>query len=72
MDIVIEAINLAKNIKSPGLDGITNELIKNGDVSLHKSMFIMFKKLISFEKIPKEWNRSIIIPIFKKGDRKDF
>ena len=71
MDIVIEAINLAKNNKSPGLDGITNELIKNGGVSLHKSMYNMFKKLISFEKIPKEWNRSIIIPIFKKGDRKD-
>ena len=71
MGIVLEALSLAKNNKSPGLDGITNELLKNGGDSLNKSILAMFQKFIDFEKTPKEWNRGVIIPIFKKGDRKD-
>ena len=71
MDIVLEALNLAKNNKSPGPDGITNELLKNGGECLHNTLLIMFKKFITLEKIPSEWNTGIIIPIFKKGDRND-
>jgi len=71
MDIVLEALSIAKNNTSPGLDGITNELLKNGGDHMHRSIFVMFKKFIALEKTPKEWNRGIIVPIFKKGDRKD-
>ena len=71
MNIVLEALNLAKNNKSPGLDGITNELLKNGGNCLHQSLLAMFQKFIKLEKTPHEWNKSIIVPIFKKGDRKD-
>ena len=71
MDIVLEALNLAKNNKSPSLDGITNELLKNGGDCLHRSLLAMFQKFIELEKTPQDWNKSIIVPIFKKGDRKD-
>ncbi|XP_072025055.1 uncharacterized protein [Amphiura filiformis] len=71
IDTVIEAISNAKNNKSPGIDGITNELLKNGGKCLHKSLFELFSRLIDLEKTPSEWNHGIIVPIFKKGDRKD-
>lgn len=71
LDIVLEALNCAKNNKSPGLDGITNELLKNGGDCLNITILDMFTKLIELEKMPTEWNRGIIVPIFKKGDPKD-
>lgn len=71
MDIVIQALSLAKNNKSPGIDGITNELLKNGGDCLQNTILVMFQKFIALEKTPNEWNRGIIVPIFKKGDRKD-
>ena len=44
-DIVTEVICSAKNNKAPGIDGITNELIKNGGVHLHKSLCELFFNL---------------------------
>ena len=38
-DIVTEVICRAKNNKAPGIYGITNELIKNVGVQLHKSLY---------------------------------
>ena len=52
IDTVIEAISNAKNNKSPGIDGITNELLKNGGKYLHKSLFELFTRLIDLEKTP--------------------
>ena len=71
LDDVIDAIKLAKNNKSLGLDLITNELIKNGGDLLNKSSFVLFPIFINWGKTAEEWNKGIIIPIFKKGDKKD-
>ena len=35
------------------------------------SMLSLFQRLIQMNSTPTEWNKGIIIPIFKKGDRKD-
>lgn len=71
IDTVVEALSHAKNNKAPGADFITNELLKNGGDSLNNSILCMFKRLLFLERVPKEWNHSIIVPIFKKGDRKE-
>ena len=71
IDTVEEAVTLAKNNKAPGLDGITNELLKNGGHYIIISLFNLFRKCIELEQLPQEWNKGVIIPIFKKGDRKD-
>ena len=71
VDDVIEAISQCKNNKSPGIDNITNELIKNGGDSIVNTLHIMFKRFTELESIPDEWNKGIIVPIHKKGDKSD-
>ena len=71
VDDVRLAVNEAKNNKAPGLDGITNELIKNGGHGLVQSLYSIFTAFRDFEQIPDEWNKGIIIPIHKKGSKND-
>ena len=71
LDEVKDAITKCKNNKSQGLDGITNELLKNGGDSVHLSLYAMFVKLREFECVPDDWNKGIIIPIHKKGTKCD-
>ena len=71
LDDVKSAVAQCKNNKSPGLDGITNELLKHGDDIIYTTLYNMFVKLREFECIPNEWNKGIIIPIHKKGDKRD-
>jgi len=63
------AIDKLKSHKSPGIDQIPAELIKAGGgtiyLKIHKLIISIWKK----EKLPEEWNESIIVPIHKKGDK---
>jgi hypothetical protein len=68
-DDVIDALGKAKLNKSPGLDNISNELIKNGGDAMNNSMHQLFRRLIQLEGTPQEWNKGIIIPIHKKGNK---
>lgn len=58
-----------KNRKSPGPDKITNEMIKYGGEELNTEITKLFQKIVTVEKVPKEWKNSITIPIFKKGNK---
>ena len=60
-----------KNGKSPGEDGLTAELYKEGGEELIKSIIVLFNKVWDTGEVPKEWGRAIICPIFKAGDRQD-
>jgi len=62
-EMVSDAIKGSKNNKAPGIDGITNELLKNGGSCLTNSMYELFKKIVKTNEIPKEWNVGVIIPI---------
>ena len=55
-----------------GSDGIPAEYLKaDGDV-LAEHLHIVLQKVWSDEELPPEWNISVICPIFKKGDVKEF
>jgi len=65
------AIDKLKSHKSPGIDQIPAELIKAGGrticLKIHKLITSIWKE----EKLPEEWKESIIVPIQKKGDKRD-
>ena len=65
------AIEKLKNYKSPGIDQIPTELIKTGGkiicCEIHKLIISIWNK----EELPDEWKESIIVPIYKKGDKTD-
>jgi len=68
---VAEVIRQSKGDKSPGIDNITNNLVKNAGNVLINCMYRMFNRFLEMESIPDEWNRGIIVPIHKKGDKAD-
>jgi len=60
-----------KSHKPPGIDQTPAELIKAGGKTIcceiHKLIISIWNK----EELPEEWKESIIVPIYKKGDKTD-
>ena len=65
------AINKLKNHKSPGIDAIPAELIKAWGGTMGLEIHKLITSVLKQEKLPEEWKESIIVPIHKKGDKKD-
>lgn len=64
---VIYAIKCMKNRKAPGTDEIPAELIK---CVVTKFLTIIFNKIYSSGNMPKDWLKSIFVPIPKRSKRK--
>jgi hypothetical protein len=47
------------------------ELIKGGGRSILSEIHKLFNSIWNQEKWPEEWKESIIVPIYKKGDKTD-
>ena len=62
------AVQKLKNYKVPGTDNIPAELFKYGGNELVKHLHTIIKDIWQKEKMPTEWNVSIICPIYRKGD----
>ena len=59
------AIEKIKSHKSPGIDQITVELTKPIRCEDRKLIISIWNK----EELPEEWKESIMVPIYKKGDK---
>ena len=57
--------------KSPGNDQIPAELIKAGGRTIRSQIHKLIVSIWNKEELPEEWKESIIVPIYKKGDKTD-
>ena len=53
------------------LDGVSNEVIKNGYACLESSLFHLYNTVLKSCMFPGLWAESLIIPLHKKGDKLD-
>lgn len=67
LDIEIAIQNL-KNNKSPGEDNLQAELFKYGGEEIQNKLYELISKIWEEERMPDEWKRGMICPLFKKGD----
>ena len=65
---IINAISSMKGRKSPGCDGILNEMLKAGMDEVVPFLKILFQHIFDLGLFPIDWCQSIIVPIHKKGD----
>ena len=66
---VKRAIKMLKPNKSPGLDDITSEFIKSAEPIISPFLVKLFNQIYDTGTFPQEWGKSIIIPLFKSGDK---
>jgi hypothetical protein len=66
------AIGKLKSYESPGTDQILAKLIKAGGETLNSETHRLICSIWNKEELPQQWKESIIVPIYKKGDKTDF
>jgi len=65
------ATDKLKMHKSPGIVQITSELIKAGGRTIRFEIHKFIDSIWDKEELLGEWKESIIVPIYKKGDKID-
>jgi sorting nexin-29 len=65
------AIGKLKSYESPGIYQIPAELIKAGGETLNSEIHRLSCSTWNKEELPQQWKESIIVPIYKKGDKID-
>jgi hypothetical protein len=64
------SVGKLKRYKSPGIDQISAELIQAGEETLNSEIRKLIK-LIWNKELPHQWKESVVVPIYKKGDKRD-
>jgi hypothetical protein len=65
------AIGKLKSCKSPDTDNIPDELIKAGCETLYSKIHRLICCIWNKKELPQQWKESVIVPIYKKGDKTD-
>jgi len=60
-----------KGCKVPGIDQILAEQIEAGGNTLHSEIHKCINSIWYKKELPQQWKESIIVPIYKKGDKTD-
>ena len=71
MNELMSAIRSVKDGKAPGRDGIPSEIWKHGGPKMTNCLYKLIHKVWEVQKVPQDWKDASIVPIFKKGDKKD-
>jgi hypothetical protein len=66
-----EILKTMKNRKTPGCDNLNRELLKYASTNVKLRFLNILNLYWITHRIPEEWSRAKIKPVFKKGDRSD-
>ena len=55
--------------KAPGVDGVSNAVLRNCYKSWSVPLTLIFRRSIAEQSVPREWREANITPLFKKGSR---
>jgi hypothetical protein len=58
-----------RSSSAPGEDGIDAMIWQSGPEALFDDLYILIVQIWNSEHFPDDWKKSILIPIFKKGDK---
>jgi hypothetical protein len=64
------AIEKLRSYKSPGSDQIPAELFQARGNTLRSEIHKLINCIWNKEELPEQWKQSIIVPIYKKGDKR--
>ena len=59
-------------MKTPGTDNINAELLQDAGPQMTQRIQELILNIWRSEKMPNEWNKSIVCPMYKKGEKSDF
>jgi len=65
------ALEKLKRHKSPGIDQIPAESIKAAGRTIRSEIHKLINSIWNKEELHEEWKKSIILPIYMKGDKTD-
>jgi endonuclease/exonuclease/phosphatase family metal-dependent hydrolase len=68
---ISKAIKRLRKGKSAGVDEIVTELLKFGGEIMEEILWFFFDQVWREERVPEEWSKAVIVPLFKKGDKRD-
>ena len=68
LEEVDQSISALKHHKSPGYDNVLNECIIFSNTITRRILNSLFNHIFNSAIVPEEWNKGMIIPIYKKGD----
>ena len=66
---VMKQLKGLKTCKSPGVDNISNDILRNVAGIIAVPLTILYNKSIDTVTIPSDWGRANATPIFKKGNK---
>ena len=70
MSEVERALTKAENGKAAGDDGCINEILKREERN-EKSLLVLIPENVEKERVPTDWARGIIVPIYKDGEKEN-
>ena len=65
------SIEKIKSHKSPGIDQIPVELIKERGRTIRCQIHKLVVSIWNKEELPEEWKKSVVVPIYKKRNKTD-
>ena len=68
---IMKTLKEMKNIKAPGIDNLTSDIMILGGEESVKQLTTIFNQILETKRIPAEWKEAKMIILHKKGDTRD-